>query len=131
MGPMTDSGVLSEQRKEEQGEDKHLRSTNKVTGYTIKASDGKIGTLEDFLVDVSWKIDFILIDTGHWFPGKKVLLSPDMIKEIDWATELVVVDTTVAHVKNSPEYDPKQELTEVYRLVLHDHYHRLVSKNYH
>jgi hypothetical protein len=129
MGPLTDSSVLLEQRTEEQGEDKHLRSTHKVTGYTIQASDGKIGTVEDFLVDDSWKIDFILVDTDHWFPGRKILLSPDMIKEIDWATELVVVYTTVAHVRNSPEYDPKQALTEVYSLALHDHYRDLVSRN--
>jgi uncharacterized protein YrrD len=122
IGPTTD---LEQEalRQNDGNEDRHLRSTHKVTGYSIKANDGEIGDVEDFLVDEdSWKIDFMLVDIGHWFSGKKVLLSPDLIKEINWETALVIVETTVARVKNSPEYDPDQELTEVYTLAPHNHY---------
>jgi uncharacterized protein YrrD len=105
----------------------HLRSTHEVTGYDIHATDGDIGEVEDFLIDDStWKIDFMVIDTGHWFPGKKVLISPDWIKKIDWETGAIMIDTTIEHVKGSPEYDPKQELNEVYTLMLHDHYNKMV-----
>ncbi len=63
--------------------DPHLRSNHKVTGYSIHAIDGKIGDVEDFIIDdTSWKIDFMEIDTGHWFPGKKVIISPKLIKKI-------------------------------------------------
>jgi len=97
--------------------DKHLRSTDKVTGYNIKTVDGEVGDVEDFLINIStWKIEFMLIDTGDWFPGKKVLISPDRIKEIDWDNGAVIIDTTIAQVKSSPEYDPKQEFTKVYTL---------------
>lgn len=97
--------------------DKHLRSTDTVTGYKIKAIDGEVGDVEDFLIDINtWKIEFMLIDTGDWFPGKKVLISPDRIKEIDWETSAVIIDTTIAHLKSSPGYDPEQEFTKVYTL---------------
>jgi uncharacterized protein YrrD len=105
----------------------HLRSTHEVTGYNIHATDGDIGEVEDFLIDDStWKIDFMVIDTGHWFPGKKVLISPESIKEIDWETDAIIINTTIDHVKSSPEFDPKQELTEVYTSMLHDHYNSVI-----
>ena len=88
--------------------DKHLRSTHHVTGYHIKATDGEIGEVEDFLIDENtWKIDFILIDTGNWFPRKKVIITPAHIREINWDSSTVVIDTKMEHVKNSPEYDPQ------------------------
>jgi hypothetical protein len=55
-----------------------------------------------------------------------VLITPDKINEIDWETGTVVINTTIGQVKDSPEYDPKQELTEDYTLRLHNHYNSLV-----
>lgn len=108
--------------------DKHLRSTAQVTGYNIKATDGEIGEVEDFLIDdINWKIDFMLIDTGHWLPEKKVLISPEEIKEIAWQTSTVIIDSTVEHVKNSPAYDPQQEMTVEYTLAHRDYYHGVAS----
>lgn len=54
----------------------HLRSTDKVTGYSIMAVDGKIGDIDDFIIDdCKWNLDFMVIDTGNWCPGKKVIIS--------------------------------------------------------
>ncbi|MEO5571616.1 MAG: PRC-barrel domain-containing protein, partial [Bacteroidia bacterium] len=105
----------------------HLRSTHEVTGYDIHATDGDIGEVDDFIIDdATWKIHFLVVETGNWFSGKKVLISPNKIKEIDWETGAVIIDTTIAHVKSSPEYDPKQELTEDYTLMHYDHYNSAV-----
>ncbi len=113
---------------EEPPGDPNLRSTHKVNGYSIHAEDGSIGDVEDFIFDdTSWKIDFMVVDTGHWFPGKKVLISPKMIKEINWDSSEVSVNTSVEHIKNSPEYFPAQVLTEDYVINLHNYYGRLIS----
>jgi sporulation protein YlmC with PRC-barrel domain len=124
-GPNTDL----EQIALDQSEGKEDKSTHTVTGYNIEAIDGKIGDVDDFLVDESWIIAFVVVDTGHLFPGRKVLIGADMIEEVDWGTEMVILDTTVTHVKKSPEYDSNQELTEVYTLALHDHYNSPTSRN--
>jgi len=101
----------------------HLRSTHKVIGYSIKATDGEIGDVEDFIIDDSnWKVDFMVVDTGNWFPGKKVIISPKWIKEIKWDTSTVIVNASVEYVKNSPEYDPSQPISDIYATVLHDYY---------
>lgn len=113
----------------ESDDNPHLRSTKKVTGYRIMATDGEIGNVEDFIIEVSnWKLDFMIVDTGHWFPGKKVLISPKWIKELKWDTSTVIVNTSVEHVKNSPEYDPKQTISEVYEAKLYNHYNGITSK---
>jgi uncharacterized protein YrrD len=113
---------------EETPGDPNLRSTHKVNGYSIHAADGSIGDVEDFIFDdTSWKIDFMVVDTGHWFTGKKILISPKLIKEINWDTSEVIVNTSVEHIKNSPEYFPEQVLTDDYVINLHDYYGRLIS----
>lgn len=103
--------------------DPHLRSSEKVTGYTIKADNGEIGNVEDFLIDDgSWKIDFIVVDTGNLLPGKKVLISPNWIKDINWENSEVAVNATTDSIMNSPEYDPGQPLTDEYAASLQKYY---------
>lgn len=111
----------------ETSEDPHLRSTDNVTGYNIKATDGEIGDVEDFMInDKTWTIDFIEVDTGNWFPGKKVLVSPKWIREINWDASSVVVNATEEQVKNSPEYVPSKELMESYEANLNNYYGRFL-----
>jgi uncharacterized protein YrrD len=102
-----------------------LRSTNDVKGYTIHAIDGEIGDVADFIFDDSdWKISYMVVDTGNWFPGKKVLLFPDLIKEIKWVTSVVIVDTTVNSIKNSPKYDQHNPIDELYETELSNYYRK-------
>ncbi len=109
--------------------DPHLRSTKEVTGYNIHATDSEIGEVQDFIIDDhSWKLDYMVVETGNWLQGKKVLLSPDMIKEINWGTSKIIVNVPVARIKNSPEYDPSQPVSEVYEANLYDYYGRLVNR---
>lgn len=90
----------------EQG-DPHLRSTRQVTGYKIHASDGEIGHVEDFMIDdENWSIPSLIVDTGKWLSGRKVLIAPNWIKSLNWAEKSVFLDQTRESVKNSPDYDP-------------------------
>lgn len=112
---------------EEDG-DIHLRSTDKVKGYHIKATNGEIGDVEDFIInDSNWKIDFMLVDTGNWFPGKKVIISPKLIKEVNWEKSTVIVNASEEQVKHSPEYQPDQELSESHESNLQNYYGRFIS----
>ena len=65
--------------------DSHLRSTQEVIGYTIQASDGEIGHVEDFLIDDSnWAIHSMVVATGHWWSGKNVMVPPKSIQRVSW-----------------------------------------------
>ena len=78
----------------------HLRSSAKVIGYHTQATDGDIGHVEDFLVEDSlWAIRYMVVDTRNWGPGKKVLVSPEWIKGVDWSDSKVHVDVTQEQIK--------------------------------
>lgn len=75
-------------KKSPQGEkawDAHLRSTDDVSRYDIQAADGEIGHIKDFIIDkATWAIRYLIIDTHNWWPGKKVLVSPQWIERVSW-----------------------------------------------
>lgn len=86
-------------------EDQHLRSTKEVTGYSIHATDGEIGSVIDFIIDdQTWQLVYFVVDTRNWFGGKKVLIEVRHIKEVQWDKSRIFVDTTVDAVKNSETY---------------------------
>jgi uncharacterized protein YrrD len=106
----------------------HLRSTHNITGYDIKALDGEMGDAEDFIVDDSnWKLSFMVVDTGNWLPGKKVLISPKWIKDIRWDTSEIIVNASVEQVKNSPEYNADKKISDEDELHLQNYYGGFIS----
>ncbi len=105
--------------------DPHLRSINEVCGYSIEVLDGNIGQVEDFVIDdTNWKLHYIIVDTGNWLPGKKVLISPEWIKQVSWADRTVALDLTQEGVKSSPEFDPSLPINREYEARLYDYYGR-------
>ncbi len=104
-------------------EDVHLRSTEEVSSYNISATDSDIGHVEDFIVeDDNWKIRYLAIDTTNWWPGKKVIVSPQWISSIDWAMNKVNINLTCEEIKESPAYDISKVLSRDYERELHRHY---------
>ena len=119
----------SGQREEEIAEalqdagDPHLRSIEAVTGYSIHASDGEIGHVEDFLVeDADWRIRYLVVDTKNWWSGKKVLISPRSAREISWADRLVNLNVDRQRVKDSPAYDASATVDGTYEKEFHNYY---------
>ena len=97
-----------------------LRSTNEISRYQIAAEDGDIGYLEDFIIDdETWAIRYLIVDTGDWWPGKKVMLSPQWITHIRWSDRRVYVDLELEEIKNSPEYDESAMIDRAYELRLY------------
>ena len=100
-------------------DDPHLRSTHHVIGYHIRATDGEIGHLADFLVDdENWALQNLVVDTGNWMPGKEVLISFKGINSVNWAEASVYLDRSRESVKNGPEYDPLKTMLPDYQDTL-------------
>lgn len=105
--------------------DPHLQSTQEVIGYYIRARDGDIGHVDDFIVDdETWTIRYMIVDTRNWFPGKKVLVSPQWITEVSWGEAKVYVDMTGADIKKGPEFDSTAPVNREYEERLYDFYGR-------
>jgi hypothetical protein len=74
-----------------------------LTGYTVEAVDGGIGKIDEATYDVG--ASYIVVDTGPWIFGKKVMLPAGVIDRIDTESETVYVSVTKDDIKNSPEFD--------------------------
>ena len=103
----------------------HLRSTQDVAGHHVQAADGEIGHVEDFIIDdEKWAIRYLIIDTRNWWPGKRVLVSPQWIERVSWGERKVFVNVSRETIKKSPEYTEASLLTRDYETRLHGHYNR-------
>lgn len=104
--------------------DGHLRSAAKVSGANIEATDGAIGTVEDFIIDDdTWEIRYLVVDAHNWLPGKKVLIAPRWIERVNWNDSTVYVNLSRQAIASGPEYDP-QAFNRDYEGKLYNHYDR-------
>jgi hypothetical protein len=96
-----------------------LHKTSRLKGFHLHASDGEIGHVDDFLVDPSWKVAYLVIDTSNWLGGKSVLVSPSAIVKIDVESQQVRVRLTRKEIEQSPSIDTADiELIETLPTVL-------------
>jgi hypothetical protein len=76
-----------------------------MSGYHIQASDGTIGHVSDFIMDdKSWAIRQLVVETGHWFSGKEVLISLSKIHGFSCEESKVFVNLTKETIRQEPEY---------------------------
>lgn len=110
----------------EDSEDAGLRSSAEVTGYSIQATDGEIGHVEDFIFDdETFTLRYIVVDTRNWLPGsRKVLVAVPWVERVEWAAPALHLDLTKEQIENSPEYDPAEPINRRYEARLYDFYGR-------
>ena len=82
-----------------------LHKTSKMTGFHIIATDGEIGHVDDFLVDESWTIRYLVVDTSNWIGGKSVLISPSALEKVDSPEKTIRVKLTRDQIEHSPSVD--------------------------
>ena len=75
-----------------------------LINWTLDATDGEIGTVEDFYFDdKSWAVRYLVVKTGGWLSGRKVLISPTVVIGKNWDLGLFPVSITKEQVRNSPD----------------------------
>jgi hypothetical protein len=72
-----------------------------ISGFKVHATDGDIGKVDQASMEVG--ASQIVVDTGPWIFGRKVLLPAACIERIDWDDEKVHVDRSKDQIKDSPE----------------------------
>ena len=95
-------------------------STADITGFEVEAIDGSIGKVDDATFDVG--SSYIVVDTGPWIFGKKVMLPAGVVQRIDEADEKIFVNRTKDEIKNSPEFDDSMISDDTYRGRLGSYY---------
>jgi hypothetical protein len=93
-----------------------------LTGFKVEARDGSIGKVDEATHEASGS--FVVIDTGPWIFGKKVMLPAGVIRDIDLDTETIFVDLMKDEIKDAPEFDEKTYRDQSYRNELGQYYGR-------
>jgi len=80
-----------------------LQVISALKGFAIEATDGRIGTIADFLFDdASWKVRWLVVDCGSWLKGRKVLIHPSAISYAGLEDQQFEVRLTMAQVEDGP-----------------------------
>ena len=90
-----------------------------LTGFKVEATDGSIGMVDEATYDVGGS--YIVVDTGPWIFGKKVMLPAGVVQRVDPENESIIVNRTKDEIKDAPEFDPN-DVGDEYRGRLGDYY---------
>ncbi|MFC6087356.1 PRC-barrel domain containing protein [Sphaerisporangium aureirubrum] len=93
-----------------------------VVGYHVEATDGKIGSVDEATYEVGES--YLVVDTGPWIFGKKVLLPASTVTQIDPQERKVFVSRTKDEIKDGPEFDEVGYKESTYRDKVSDYYGR-------
>lgn len=100
-----------------------LRRLNELNGYTIEATDGRIGAIEQaYFDDDKWTVRYLVVRTGAWLDSREILLSPMSLGESHWETRTLNVRLTKDMVKHSPSIDLREPLSRPQESQLNDYY---------
>ncbi len=89
-------------------------------GYSVEALDGSIGKVDEATFDAGSA--FIVVDTGPWIFGKKVMLPAGVVKSVDHDDETVFVNLMKDEIKSAPEFDDSLMDDDDYRGQLGTYY---------
>lgn len=124
----TDEKIEVERHESEMASirDSHLRSCATVTGYAVESHGEEIGEIDDFIVEtLPWRIRYLVVNTGGWLSGRKILISPEWAGRISWQESKVFVPGFArAKVENAPSFEPGIAINRSYEGTLYDYYGR-------
>jgi hypothetical protein len=97
-----------------------ITGTTDLSGYEVEAIDGSIGKVDEATNEVGGS--YIVVDTGPWIFGKKVMLPAGVIDRVETEEEKVYVNRTKDEIKNAPEFDESRYQESDYRSEVGTYY---------
>jgi hypothetical protein len=91
-----------------------------LSGYDVEAVDGRIGSIDEATADIG--SSYVVVDTGPWIFGKKVMLPAGVIDRVDPADRKIYVDRTKDEIRSAPEFDEDRLTDDAYRGELSGYY---------
>jgi hypothetical protein len=89
-----------------------IRRVGDLQRFTLCATDGDVGEIKDvYFDDERWVIRYLVVDTGQWLPGRKVLISPMAVRTTEWERGRVNVGLSCHQVRSSPDIDTNKPVS--------------------
>lgn len=73
-----------------------------LRGFEVEARDGKIGTVDESSAPGA---DHLIVDTGTWIFGKKVVLPVGLVEAVAFEERRLLVSRSKDEIKNAPDFD--------------------------
>ena len=102
-----------------------IRTGGDLSGYHVEATDGGIGKIDEATYDAGSSL--IVIDTGPWIFGTKVMIPAGLVESVDHDEQKVFVRATKDEIKDAPEYNDGLFKDDAYRNELGTYYGRLIG----
>jgi len=100
-----------------------LQNAWTLKGFSIQATDGKIGHVDDFYFDdITWAVRYVVVDTGNWISGHEVLLSPIALSGISQDDRCIKISFTRDHVSGAPGAESELPVTRQWEAEYHDYF---------
>ena len=100
-----------------------IRSVKHMKKLAIVAIDGPIGSLDDvYFDDERWAIRYVVVDTGRWLPGRRVLISPLSVSRTEWNEQRILLSIFRDQVRDSPDIDMHQPVSRRQEREYFDYY---------
>jgi len=100
-----------------------LRSLKDLEHYTVSATDGDLGSVTNFLLDDErWTVRYLVVETGGFFTGRRVLISPAFFQRAEWATRRFHLALTRDKIKNSPSIDVDKSVSRQHESEYYGYY---------
>jgi sporulation protein YlmC with PRC-barrel domain len=100
-----------------------LHNIKSLLGFKMAATDGNIGEVKEFYFDdKTWAVRYLIVETGNWLSGRKILIAPQALLVPDWEEEVFPVNLTKEQIKNSPDIDTDIPVSRRQEIELYGHY---------
>jgi uncharacterized protein YrrD len=88
------------------------RNSKSLIGYIMEATDGEIGKVDElYFDDRTWKINYLIVNTGSWLSGREVLISTAKLANTRSERGVLPVNLTKEQVRNSPDMDTNKPVS--------------------
>ncbi len=94
-----------------------------LIGYAIRATDGDLGKVDEFYFDdQTWTIRYVVVETGNWLSGRKVLIALAAFGKPEPESRMFSVNLTRTQVRNSPNIETQKPVYRQHEIALHEYY---------
>jgi len=103
-----------------------LHDLKTLTGSSVIATDGEIGTVRNFLFDsLSWTIHYLVVDVGTWFKRRDVVLAISAVELPDREKRTINVRLTREQVRDSPDVDTEKPVSRQQAIAMEEYWGKM------
>ena len=100
-----------------------LHTVKELHGFSVGATDGEIGEIKDvYFDDERWVVRYMVVDTGRWLSGRKVLISPISVRDVNWNDQVANVNLDQRQIRESPSIDTDKPVSRQHEIDYYNYY---------